>query len=149
MGNWLVLTPLAAEIGYFPDRRFEITLGFEYGQSNGLTCTQCDGWRARGTVRGRIHIAPGAVFDPWVGGGFGYEVLHVPGLAYDPRTFGGIELPTLATGADVRLFAGLRAGVAVEADLVWRNPAEAPAWSVGEGQWPVQVTALARVACAF
>src|SRR5262249_57634080 len=69
-------------------------------------------WRAKeyrfgGTVQ--YHFAPYRVFDPWLGAGVGYEIVHLSGFVGDTGghlTRGGLVLLDAQIGADFALTRG-------------------------------------------
>jgi hypothetical protein len=123
----LVLLPLAFEVGSLSDHGLEVGGGAEFAPSIGGRCTSCEGWRTRLSFHARLHVAPEAVVDPWIGVGTGVELLRVPGHTLvtipaqylppgSPTTYGtrqpfyGLDIPALELGLDVRALPQLRVG---------------------------------------
>jgi hypothetical protein len=43
----------------------------------GGRCTSCEGWRTRLSFHARVHVAPEAVADPWIGVGASVPLIVV------------------------------------------------------------------------
>lgn len=109
--QWKV--PLWLEVGYRFNPHVRGELYFEYGPgsvasaycSPGVTCSAAD---ARFGLAVQLHLAPERLVDPWIGVGFGVEVLNahlsdaVPlgAAGRHEFTWAGIELP-VEVGLDV------------------------------------------------
>ena len=111
--QWKV--PLWLEVGYRFSGHVHGELYFEYGPGSvpsayctpGVTCSAAD---ARFGLAVELHLAPARTVDPWIGVGFGVEVLNAqlsdaqplaPAGRYE-FTWAGIELPVEA-GLDLAL----------------------------------------------
>jgi hypothetical protein len=148
-GGWFALAPVAAEVGVHPDDHVEATFEFSYAKSvAGDSCDGCGVKRGRVAVNARVHFAPRAVLDPWVGGSIGVERLTLgDGLnATGVRTFTGIQLPRAQAGLDLHPVRSLAIGAYVATELVWYDP-DAPAWL--SDQWPFRVESGLRLALSF
>jgi hypothetical protein len=148
-GDYIVLQPVGGEIGLRPDRRVEVGVSFDYGESTSLGCDDCDARRWHGVLRARAHlVGEDRLFVPWLGGGFAYERLSVPkrnATGLDP--FGGIAF-VAELGVDVKITRGLKFGPRIGMELALRDP-NAPAWAVGSSTWPYSVDARARLGYGF
>jgi outer membrane protein W len=73
------------------------------GCTNGVSCSADDLGIG---IQGQYHIMPAASADPWLGLGFGYEVLGVSESAGGQSadvSFKGLEFLTLQGGADFKV----------------------------------------------
>lgn len=80
---------------------------------------RCGGFDARISVGAQVHLLPARRLDPWLGLGFGYEILRVdssddspaPGGVREFRSeFGGTSYLEAEAGLDVRVVRGLGVG---------------------------------------
>ena len=80
------------------------------GQGNGISCSGSDITFGGGLA---AHAAPGAIFDPWLGLGFGYEWLtfseSAPGASAS-LSFDGPQFFTFQIGGDFKTVDNLRFG---------------------------------------
>lgn len=100
--------PLRIDVGYRFARHFYVGVDGQLAAIVPAGCTSgftCSGTNTRLGVMVAYHFAPGSTFDPHVGVGTGYEVLHtsrsIDSAAVD-ITARGFELLDLELGADVR-----------------------------------------------
>ncbi len=115
--------PLRIDVGYRFARHFYVGVDGQLaaivpaGCASGFTCS---GTNTRIGVMVAYHFAPGGTFDPHVGVGTGYEVLHtsraIDGAAVD-ITARGLELLDLEAGGDVRLGRAWRIGPVLSGSL--------------------------------
>lgn len=86
---------------------------------DGSPTRRCGGWDARVAFAAQIHFRPAARLDPWLGLGFGYEVLHVDihddnpapgGLREGSSEYAGLFYLEATGGLGVRLWRGLAVG---------------------------------------
>ncbi len=105
--------PVGVELGYRFNRRLASALYLELAPASvqpaycspGTPCSASD---FRGGITLQLRLAPGSPIDPWIGAGFGVEVLEV--RAWEPVpvdadvewSWAGFELP-LEAGIDLRL----------------------------------------------
>jgi opacity protein-like surface antigen len=108
--------PLRIDVGFRFARRFYVGVDGQLAAIVPAGCTggfTCSGTNTRIGVMVAYHFAPGGTFDPHVGVGTGYEVLHtsrsIDGAAVD-ITARGFELLDLEAGGDVRLGGAWRIG---------------------------------------
>lgn len=108
--------PIWLELGYRFGPRLHGGLYFEIAPASvrsefcteGVSCSATD---VRFGVAVRIHLAPRALLDPWIGVGVGIEVLKAQLSDADPLappgrnelTWTGFELPLVEGGVDVRI----------------------------------------------
>lgn len=100
--------PLRIDIGYRIARHFYVGVDGQLAAVVPAGCTTgftCSGTDTRVGVMVAYHFAPSSTFDPHVGIGTGYEVLHtsrsIDGAGVD-ITARGFEMLDLEAGADVR-----------------------------------------------
>jgi opacity protein-like surface antigen len=108
--------PLRIDVGYRFARHFYVGVDGQLAAIVPAGCTAgftCSGTDTRIGVMVAYHFAPGGPFDPHVGVGTGYEVLHtsrsIDSAAVD-ITARGFELLDLEAGGDVRLGRAWRIG---------------------------------------
>ncbi len=123
--------PLWLEVGYQFDPHVQAELFLEFAPSfvAAPSCAADVDCSALGISFGlelQLHALPARLVDPWIGVGFGIEVLDAttyfdPGPLGTPgrfeRTWRGIELPLVEGGIDFSLSARLRIGPYVAASF--------------------------------
>lgn len=102
--------PVALELGYRFGARLEGDLYLELARASlEATCpaaTSCEASDVRVGLVLRVHLAPARRIDPWLGAGFGIEVMNAT-YAPDPAgprqeaAWSGLEVP-LEAGLDLR-----------------------------------------------
>jgi opacity protein-like surface antigen len=115
--------PLRLDVGYRIERHFYVGIDGQVAAIIPNGCTggfRCSGTSTRVGVMVAYHLLPTKVFDPYLGIGIGYEVLHTSrsfGDASVDITARGFELIDAELGADLRLGRAWRIGPVVSGSL--------------------------------
>lgn len=115
--------PVRVDVGYRIERHFYVGVDAQLAAIVPAGCTSgftCSGTNTRVGFMVAYHFAPTATFDPYVGVGAGYEVLHtrrsVDSASVD-IVARGFELADLEVGGDVRLRPSWRIGPVLSGSL--------------------------------
>ncbi|MDB5215694.1 MAG: hypothetical protein JWO86_3621 [Myxococcaceae bacterium] len=115
--------PIRADIGFRIARHLYVGVNGELGKIVPAQCVSgfsCSGTHTRIGLMAAYHFRPSATFDPYVGAGTGYEVLHtsrsIDSAGVD-ITARGFELLDLEAGGDVRLARAWRIGPVLSGSL--------------------------------
>jgi hypothetical protein len=117
------LVPVWADAGYRVNRHIYVGAYFQFAlastsgdvcmrDAGGASCSS-SGTDIRFGVTARYAFSPDARFDPWVGAGFGYEMLHLSettGPVSSDLSTRGFELFNLQLGGDYALAPGVTVG---------------------------------------
>jgi len=98
--------PIWLDAGYMVTPNILIGLYGQYGFVQTKDCSSCSAHDIRFGLQGQYHVSPAESVDPWLGVGFGYEVL---GFSQTVRgvessgSFKGFEFLNLQGGADFKV----------------------------------------------
>jgi hypothetical protein len=95
------ILPLRLDAGYWLNHNLYLGayFGYGFGFNNclpGMACTSSD---LNFGIEGIYNLMPGGGFQPWLGLGFGYEILN-RNRGGDETTYKGLELANFELGAD-------------------------------------------------
>ena len=142
------MIPVWVDIGYRWSSNFYLGAFLQYGLGyspntcgSDLGCSVND---LRFGVNAHYHLLPAALFDPWVGLGFGYEILNqsisgnVVGTPVNASShLSGLEFINLQVGGDFRLSSNLSLGPFVAFTV---NQFSRASVSLGGGSNPIDLT---------
>lgn len=107
------MVPLQLDLGYRVNGNWFAGAYFQYGfafvkdgcAGSGVSCSASD---LRFGIQAQYHVMPTAAFDPWVGLGIGYEILHISlsddaSGASGSESLSGLEFANLSIGGDYHL----------------------------------------------
>jgi hypothetical protein len=137
--------PLWLDAGYRINPHLYLGAYFQYGVGLPKNCVvvSCSGQDLRFGIDGRYHFLPQEQMDPWVGVGFGYEILGISGTGPgwslggigfpQNTTLKGFELLRLQGGLDFKIAEAFHAGPFLAFSLFGRYSSEGTSSTPGSG----------------
>jgi hypothetical protein len=122
--------PLGMEVGYRFDPRVRGALYFDLSPASlDPSCpadASCTGYDVRFGVVLRVHLAPAAFADPWIGVGLGIEILDATVALEAPAAPGaselrwmGVEVPVVEGGLDLAISDLIAVGPYASVSIGW------------------------------